>query len=74
MGASQVLVPDPAGDGVLLLTGPPEETVDDGPLVLWRWDGEAWTAVESSGTAPSARSYFAATYDPAGTWSCSSAA
>ena len=65
MGASQVLLPDPAGDGVLLLTGPPEETVDDGPLPPWRWDGEAWTAVEPSGPAPSARSFFAATYDPA---------
>ena len=64
MGASQVLLPDPTGAGVLLLTGPPEGAADDGPLLPWRWDGEAWTQLPSD-MAPGARSFFAATYDPA---------
>jgi len=65
LGASHALLPDPTGEGVLLLGGPPEEAVDDGPMTLWRWDGDAWSVVEASGPAPSARSFFSATYDAA---------
>ena len=49
-----VLLPDPGGEGVLLLTGPPEQAVDDGPMSLWRWDGDAWSVVDAPGPAPSA--------------------
>jgi hypothetical protein len=63
LGASHALLPDPAGDGLLLLTGPPEGTFDDGSMPLWRWDGSAWALVETSGPAPSARNFFSATYD-----------
>ncbi len=42
LGASHELLPDPSGDGVLLLTGPPEGGVADKSMELWRWDGTAW--------------------------------
>ena len=33
-------------------------------MPLWRWDGAAWSEVEASGPAPTARSFFAAAHDP----------
>ena len=63
LGASHALLPDPVGRGVLLLSGPPEGTVDDGPMTLWRWDGATWAMVETPGPGPSARNFFSATYD-----------
>ncbi len=63
LGGFHVLVPDPAGEGVLLLNGPPDGGHDDGPMALWRWDGSAWESVPVDGEAPDARSFFAAAYD-----------
>lgn len=63
IGASHVLLPDPAGDGTLLVSGPPEGTTG-GDLLLARWDGAAWHDVDISGEAPEARNFFAAVLDP----------
>ncbi len=63
LGAFHELLPDPAGDGVLLLTGPPEGVASGEPLELWRWDGEAWSTVPTAGPTPPARNFFAAAYD-----------
>ena len=64
LGASHELLPDPAGGGVLLLTGPPEgDVAADGPIQLWRWDGTSWGQLRAPGEAPPARSFFAAGYD-----------
>ena len=59
-----MLLPAPGADGVLLVTAPPEGVSDTGPMPLWRWDGAAWSEVEASGPAPTARSFFAAAHDP----------
>jgi hypothetical protein len=59
-----VLVPAPAADGVLVVSGPPEGASGD-HLVLARWDGTAWHEVEGAGDGPAARSFFAAAHDPA---------
>ncbi len=64
IGASHALLPAPGGDGVLLLTGPPEEVPVTGAMPLWRWDGEAWSEVDAPGPAPTARNFFAAAHDP----------
>ncbi|HEX6149707.1 kelch repeat-containing protein [Nocardioides sp.] len=65
LGASHELLPDPGGDGVLLLSGPPELDPAGDPLQLWRWDGSAWSPVATTGDVPPQRSYFSATYDDA---------
>ena len=63
LGAFHELLPDPSGEGVLLVTGPPEGVASGEPLTLWRWDGSAWAAVPAEGETPPARSFFSATYD-----------
>ncbi len=63
LGAFHELLPDPTGDGLVLLTGPPEQVASGEPLVLWRWDGTAWAEVPASGEVPPARNFFAAAYD-----------
>lgn len=63
LGASHELVPDPGGDGLLLLSGPPELDPAGDPLQLWRWDGATWSAVPAEGEVPPQRSYFASAYD-----------
>ncbi len=63
LGAFHELVPDPAAEGVLLLTGPPEGVASGEPMELWRWDGTDWTPVPAAGEVPPARNYFAAAYD-----------
>ncbi len=63
LGASHELLPDPSGDGVLLLTGPPEGVVADRSMELWRWDGTAWELVDAGREAPPERGFFAAGYD-----------
>ncbi|MGH3348976.1 MAG: hypothetical protein ACRDO4_18505 [Nocardioides sp.] len=63
LGASHELVPDPGGDGLLLLSGPPELAPAGDPLALWRWDGTTWSPVTVEGDVPPQRSYFATAYD-----------
>ncbi len=63
LGASHELLPDPGGDGVLLLSGPPELDPAGEPLQMWRWDGSAWAPVSTTGDVPPQRSFFSATYD-----------
>lgn len=63
LGASHKLFPDPVGEGVLLVTGPPEGEPSGDPLELWRWDGTAWSTVAAAGEVPPARSFFAGSYD-----------
>lgn len=61
LGASHALLPMPGGDGLVLLTGPPEGAAPDDPLGVWQWDGSAWQ--ELTGSGPVTRNYFSAAYD-----------
>ncbi len=61
LGASQVLLPMPGGEGLVLLTGPPEGAPSDDGLGVWQWDGTAWH--EHTGSGPVTRNYFSAAYD-----------
>jgi hypothetical protein len=61
LGASHALLPMPGGDGLVLLTGPPEGAPSVDPLGVWQWDGTAWQ--EHAGSGPVARNYFSAAYD-----------
>jgi hypothetical protein len=63
LGATHELLPDPGGDGVLLLTGPPELEPAGDPLTLWRWDGTRWAEVPATGDVPPQRAYFGTAYD-----------
>jgi hypothetical protein len=63
LGATHELLPDPGGDGVLLLTGPPELEPAGDPLTLWRWDGTRWAEVPAPGDVPPQRAYFGTAYD-----------
>jgi hypothetical protein len=62
LGAWHALVTDPER-GVLLVNGHPEDASQPGPVELWRWDGEQWTAVEPEGEVPSARNFAAVAMD-----------
>lgn len=62
LGAWHELVTDPQG-GVLLVNGHPEDATEPGPVELWRWDGEEWTAVTPEGDGPSARNFAAVAMD-----------
>ena len=62
LGASHVLLPMPGGEGLVLLTGPPETAPsDDDGLGVWQWDGSAWH--DRSESEPVTRNYFSAAYD-----------
>ncbi len=64
LGAWHELVTDPEG-GVLLVNGHPEDATAPGPVELWRWDGDQWTAVTPEGDVPSARNFVAVAMDTA---------
>ena len=61
LGASHVLLPMPGGDGLVLLTGPPEGVPSDDALGVWHWDGGGWH--ERSESGPVTRNFFSAAYD-----------
>ncbi len=62
LGAWHRLVPDPGGDGVLLVNGYPETEPGTEPLELWRWDGEGWRELPA-GDGPSGRNFAAVAVD-----------
>ncbi len=64
IGAWHELVAEVDGD-VVLVNGYPEDGTDPGPVELWRWDGERWTALEPAGDRPSARNFAGVTWDSA---------
>lgn len=53
------------GGGVVLVNGYPEGGADPGPVELWTWDGEQWTALEPDGERPSGRNFASVTWDDA---------
>jgi hypothetical protein len=61
LGASHQLLPMPGGEGLVLLTGPPEGVLSDEPLGVWGWDDGGWQ--EHAGAGPVTRNYFSAAYD-----------
>ena len=64
IGAWHELVAEGDGD-VVLVNGYPEDGIDPGPVELWRWDGQQWTAIEPDGDRPSARNFAGITWDDA---------
>ena len=51
IGAWHEGVAEVDGD-VVLVNGYPEDGIDPGPVDLWRWDGERWTAPRARRRAP----------------------
>ncbi len=62
LGAWHRLVPDPGGEGVLLVNGYPETEPGTEPLELWRWEGDRWSEL-STADGPSGRNFAAVAVD-----------